>query len=129
MPAESWESLWSARALSPTLQPSWQLCVPPLMPSPATTQRCIDWNRDILKKELGLTEQDIIDLPALFKMDEYRQARAFFPNMVRPSEGQPLSTPSWGLSDPEGALDKAAQSEAQVPGCLVFHSALCLCIG
>ncbi|KAB0402232.1 hypothetical protein E2I00_013697 [Balaenoptera physalus] len=45
-------------------------------------QRCLDWNRDILKKELGLTEQDIIDLPALFKMDESRQARAFFPNMV-----------------------------------------------
>ncbi|XP_011361905.1 protein-arginine deiminase type-2 [Pteropus vampyrus] len=45
-------------------------------------QRCLDWNRDILKKELGLTEQDIIDLPALFKMDEYRQARAYFPNMV-----------------------------------------------
>uniref|UniRef100_A0A673T6Y0 Protein-arginine deiminase n=1 Tax=Suricata suricatta TaxID=37032 RepID=A0A673T6Y0_SURSU len=45
-------------------------------------QRCLDWNRDILKKELGLTEQDIIDLPALFKMDEKRQARAYFPNMV-----------------------------------------------
>nr|KAF6379686.1 peptidyl arginine deiminase 2 [Myotis myotis] len=45
-------------------------------------QRCLDWNRDILKKELGLTEQDIIDLPALFKMDESRQAIAYFPNMV-----------------------------------------------
>lgn len=53
-------------------------CSPPPLP-----QRCLDWNRDILKKELGLTEQDIIDLPALFKMDEDRQARAFFPNMVR----------------------------------------------
>lgn len=45
-------------------------------------QRCLDWNRDILKKELGLAEQDIIDLPALFQMDKSRQARAFFPNMV-----------------------------------------------
>ncbi|XP_021055820.1 protein-arginine deiminase type-2 [Mus pahari] len=45
-------------------------------------QRCLDWNRDILKKELALTEKDIIDLPALFKMDENQQARAFFPNMV-----------------------------------------------
>uniref|UniRef100_G1R8J5 Protein-arginine deiminase type-2 n=1 Tax=Nomascus leucogenys TaxID=61853 RepID=G1R8J5_NOMLE len=45
-------------------------------------QRCLDWNRDILKKELGLTEQDIIDLPALFKMDKDHRARAFFPNMV-----------------------------------------------
>uniref|UniRef100_A0A452V7Q0 Peptidyl arginine deiminase 2 n=1 Tax=Ursus maritimus TaxID=29073 RepID=A0A452V7Q0_URSMA len=54
-------------------------CLPSLFP---LTQRCLDWNRDILKKELGLTEQDIIDLPALFKMDEDRQARAYFPNMV-----------------------------------------------
>ncbi|XP_004679411.1 PREDICTED: protein-arginine deiminase type-2 [Condylura cristata] len=45
-------------------------------------QRCLDWNRDILKRELGLSEQDIIDLPALFKMDENRQAQAYFPNMV-----------------------------------------------
>ncbi|XP_072833558.2 protein-arginine deiminase type-2 isoform X1 [Pogona vitticeps] len=45
-------------------------------------QRCIDWNRDILKKELGLQEKDIIDLPALFKMDKQGKAMAFFPNMV-----------------------------------------------
>ncbi|NXE57691.1 PADI2 deiminase, partial [Casuarius casuarius] len=45
-------------------------------------QRCIDWNRDILKKELDLTESDIIDLPALFKMDKKGKAVAYFPNMV-----------------------------------------------
>ncbi|NXU54143.1 PADI2 deiminase, partial [Turnix velox] len=45
-------------------------------------QRCIDWNRDILKKELGLTEEDIIDLPALFKLDKQGKAMAYFPNMV-----------------------------------------------
>ncbi|XP_058016975.1 protein-arginine deiminase type-2 [Ahaetulla prasina] len=45
-------------------------------------QRCIDWNRDILKKELGLREKDIIDLPALFKMDKGGKAIAYFPNMV-----------------------------------------------
>ncbi|KAG8142222.1 hypothetical protein E2320_006166 [Naja naja] len=45
-------------------------------------QRCIDWNRDILKKELGLKEKDIIDLPALFKMDKGGKAMAYFPNMV-----------------------------------------------
>ncbi|KAL7976136.1 hypothetical protein Chor_008233 [Crotalus horridus] len=45
-------------------------------------QRCIDWNRDILKKELGLKERDIIDLPALFKMDREGKAMAYFPNMV-----------------------------------------------
>ncbi|NXX12602.1 PADI2 deiminase, partial [Podargus strigoides] len=45
-------------------------------------QRCIDWNRDILKKELGLTEEDIIDLPALFKLDNEGKAVPYFPNMV-----------------------------------------------
>uniref|UniRef100_A0A8C6ZCJ0 protein-arginine deiminase n=1 Tax=Nothoprocta perdicaria TaxID=30464 RepID=A0A8C6ZCJ0_NOTPE len=45
-------------------------------------QRCIDWNRDILKKELGLTESDILDVPALFRMDSEGKAVAFFPNMV-----------------------------------------------
>ncbi|KAJ6656820.1 hypothetical protein lerEdw1_003151 [Lerista edwardsae] len=45
-------------------------------------QRCIDWNRDILKKELGLEEKDILDIPALFKMDKGGKAMAYFPNMV-----------------------------------------------
>lgn len=45
-------------------------------------QRCIDWNRDILKKELGLEEKDIIDIPALFKIDKAGKAMAYFPNMV-----------------------------------------------
>ncbi|XP_075046967.1 protein-arginine deiminase type-2 [Mixophyes fleayi] len=44
-------------------------------------QHCIDWNRDILKQELGLTENDIIDIPALYKLHK-DQAVAFFPNMV-----------------------------------------------
>ncbi|NXK90490.1 PADI2 deiminase, partial [Formicarius rufipectus] len=45
-------------------------------------QRCIDWNRDILKKELGLTEEDIIDLPTLFKLDKQGKAVPYFPNTV-----------------------------------------------
>ncbi|NXF70928.1 PADI2 deiminase, partial [Sclerurus mexicanus] len=45
-------------------------------------QRCIDWNRDILKKELGLMEEDIIDLPTLFKLDKQGKAVPYFPNMV-----------------------------------------------
>ncbi|NXR72115.1 PADI2 deiminase, partial [Pycnonotus jocosus] len=45
-------------------------------------QRCIDWNRDILKKELGLLEEDIIDLPALFKLDKQGKAIPYFPNTV-----------------------------------------------
>ncbi|XP_009700740.1 PREDICTED: protein-arginine deiminase type-2, partial [Cariama cristata] len=45
-------------------------------------QRCIDWNRDVLKKELGLTEEDIVDLPALFRLDKQGKAMPYFPNMV-----------------------------------------------
>ncbi|XP_044204392.1 protein-arginine deiminase type-2 isoform X1 [Thunnus albacares] len=49
-------------------------------------QSCIDWNRDVLKRELGLDDEDIIDLPILFKLmeetkDEYR-AVAYYPDMV-----------------------------------------------
>ncbi|XP_071351404.1 protein-arginine deiminase type-2 isoform X2 [Trachinotus anak] len=54
-------------------------------------QSCIDWNRDVLKRELGLDEEDIIDLPILFKLvaeeeeegkgNEYR-AVAYYPDMV-----------------------------------------------
>uniref|UniRef100_A0A8C8RZH7 protein-arginine deiminase n=1 Tax=Pelusios castaneus TaxID=367368 RepID=A0A8C8RZH7_9SAUR len=44
-------------------------------------QSCIDWNRDILKRELGLSEKDIIDLPQLFTVTE-KEAIAFFPDMV-----------------------------------------------
>ncbi|XP_068935036.1 protein-arginine deiminase type-1-like [Petaurus breviceps papuanus] len=44
-------------------------------------QKCIDWNREVLKRELGLSERDIIDIPQLFKLsDSY--AEAFFPDMV-----------------------------------------------
>ncbi|KAI2663825.1 Protein-arginine deiminase type-2 [Labeo rohita] len=46
---------------------------------------CIDWNRDVLKKELGLEEEDIIDLPILFKMIEEKsgtRAVAYYPDMV-----------------------------------------------
>uniref|UniRef100_A0A8C4YPU8 protein-arginine deiminase n=1 Tax=Gopherus evgoodei TaxID=1825980 RepID=A0A8C4YPU8_9SAUR len=44
-------------------------------------QSCIDWNRDILKQELGLSEKDIIDLPQLFTVIK-KEASAFFPDMV-----------------------------------------------
>ncbi|KAM9299548.1 protein-arginine deiminase type-2 [Gastrophryne carolinensis] len=44
-------------------------------------QHCIDWNRDILKRELGLTEEDIIDIPALYRLNDGK-AVSFFPNMV-----------------------------------------------
>ncbi|XP_016158855.1 PREDICTED: protein-arginine deiminase type-1-like [Ficedula albicollis] len=43
-------------------------------------QRCIDWNRDLLKQELGLSEQDIVDIPQLFILTNSR-ADALFPDM------------------------------------------------
>uniref|UniRef100_A0A671KBA3 protein-arginine deiminase n=1 Tax=Sinocyclocheilus anshuiensis TaxID=1608454 RepID=A0A671KBA3_9TELE len=55
---------------------------------PSTTVHilnCIDWNRDMLKKELGLDDEDIIDLPILFKVLEEKtgpRAVAYYPDMV-----------------------------------------------
>ncbi|XP_015738156.1 protein-arginine deiminase type-1-like [Coturnix japonica] len=48
----------------------------------AYAQSCISWNRDILKRELGLVEQDIIDIPQLFQADDQTRAVAYFPDMV-----------------------------------------------
>lgn len=48
-------------------------------------QSCIDWNRDVLRRELGLDDDDIIELPILFKMevdDEGCRAVAYYPDMV-----------------------------------------------
>lgn len=57
-------------------------------------QKCINLNRAILKKELGLVERDIIDLPQLFCLEQLTNvpsneqmaklfARPYFPNLVR----------------------------------------------
>ncbi|XP_050010191.1 protein-arginine deiminase type-4 [Alexandromys fortis] len=52
----------------------------------AYVESCIDWNRVVLKQELGLAEGDIIDIPQLFKLVGNSRgnpkAEAFFPNMV-----------------------------------------------
>lgn len=51
------------------------------------SQSCVDWNRDVLKRELGLDDEDIIDLPILFMLvaendsDDIR-ALAYYPDMV-----------------------------------------------
>ncbi|XP_066121261.1 protein-arginine deiminase type-4 [Saccopteryx bilineata] len=49
-------------------------------------ESCIDWNREVLKRELGLTERDIVDIPQLFKLQPDSpgvfKAEALFPNMV-----------------------------------------------
>ncbi|KAM4873380.1 protein-arginine deiminase type-1-like [Thomomys bottae] len=44
-------------------------------------QKCIDWNREVLKRELGLVESDIVDIPQLFFLNGL-YAEAFFPDMV-----------------------------------------------
>lgn len=52
------------------------------------SQSCINWNRDVLKRELGLEEEDIIDLPILFKLvagtkhQDAHRALAYYPDMV-----------------------------------------------
>ncbi|NXV55798.1 PADI1 deiminase, partial [Molothrus ater] len=45
-------------------------------------QSCISWNRDILKRSLGLAEPDILDIPQLFQSNADSDAEAFFPDMV-----------------------------------------------
>ncbi|XP_074074391.1 protein-arginine deiminase type-4-like [Macrotis lagotis] len=54
-------------------------------------ETCIAWNRRVLKKELGLSERDIIDIPQLFRLGwvkdpstekEVLRAAHFFPNML-----------------------------------------------
>ena len=61
------------------------------LPAP---QKCINLNRDILKKELGLVERDIIDIPQLFCLEQLTNvpsseqtgkffARPYFPDLVR----------------------------------------------
>lgn len=45
-------------------------------------QEYINLNREILKQELELSDEDIIELPALFADDGYGRAETFFPNMV-----------------------------------------------
>uniref|UniRef100_A0A8D0W8Q4 Protein-arginine deiminase n=1 Tax=Sus scrofa TaxID=9823 RepID=A0A8D0W8Q4_PIG len=57
-------------------------------------ERCIDLNRAILKRELGLAEKDIIDIPQLFCLEQIVNvpsneltgklyARPYFPNLLQ----------------------------------------------
>uniref|UniRef100_A0A8C6SD26 Peptidyl arginine deiminase, type II n=1 Tax=Neogobius melanostomus TaxID=47308 RepID=A0A8C6SD26_9GOBI len=50
-------------------------------------QRCIDWNRDRLKNELELDEEDIVDIPLLYKPKEKgaimsKGAVSYYPDSV-----------------------------------------------
>lgn len=40
-------------------------------------QEYINWNREVLKQELDLNEEDIIELPALFERDEMDEPKLF----------------------------------------------------
>ena len=53
-------------------------------------QKCIDWNREVLKRELGLSESDIVDIPQLFFL-KGAYAEAFFPDMVSPASVPTIS--------------------------------------
>lgn len=54
----------------------------------------------MLKRELGLTEQDIVDIPQLFSLNG-AYAEAFFPDMVRAPRGVGF-LPPWGRGGPGG---------------------------
>ncbi|CAK7301353.1 Protein-arginine deiminase type-6 [Vulpes lagopus] len=57
-------------------------------------EKCINLNRDILKKELGLVERDIIDIPQLFYLEQLTNVpsseqtgkffvRPYFPDLLQ----------------------------------------------
>lgn len=77
----------------------------PLLALP-TPQKCINLNRDVLSRELGLVERDIIDVPQLFCLEQLTNvpssqrtkkcyARPYFPNLVR-GTGPGWMSPGWG---------------------------------
>lgn len=79
--------------LHPPDPPKPRVLAPPTAAPLPTPQKCIDWNRAVLKRELGLTERDIVDIPQLFKLIKdsrgTAKAEAFFPNMVRMRTSKP----------------------------------------
>ncbi|XP_066121260.1 protein-arginine deiminase type-6 [Saccopteryx bilineata] len=57
-------------------------------------EKCINLNRDVLKRELGLVERDIVDIPQLFCLEQLTNvpssqqtkklyARPYFPNLLQ----------------------------------------------
>lgn len=85
-------------------------------------QEHISWNREVLKQELDLGEEDIIDLPVLFENDGDGRAKSFFPNMVNMLVlKQHLAIPK-----PFGPqVDAQCQFEAYVKGVLEPWSLVC----
>ncbi len=78
-------------------------------------QEYINWNREILKQELDLNEEDIIELPALFEVDRDGRAETFSPNMVN----MIVLKQHLGIPKPFGPkIDNQCQFEAYVKGVL-----------
>jgi len=78
-------------------------------------QEYINWNREILKQELGLGEEDIIDIPGLFEDDGVGRAETFFPNMVN----MIVLQQHLGIPKPFGPkVNDQCQFEAYVKGLL-----------
>ncbi|BAY20542.1 protein-arginine deiminase [Calothrix sp. NIES-2100] len=78
-------------------------------------QEYINWNREILKQELELGEEDIIDIPGLFEHDGYGRAETFFPNMVN----MIVLQQHLGIPKPFGPkVNNQCQFEAYVKGIL-----------
>lgn len=78
-------------------------------------QEYINWNREVLKQELGLGEEDIIDIPGLFEDDGDGRAETFFPNMVN----MIVLNEHLGIPKPFGPkVNEECQFEAYVRGVL-----------
>ena len=85
-------------------------------------QGYIDWNRLLLKQALGLEEEDIIDLPALYEPDKLAKAETYLPNMVNMIVlGKHL-----GIAKPYGPkVQGKCQFEAYVEDVLGKHGLVC----
>lgn len=86
--------------------------------APCPPQKCIHLNRSILKRELGLQEEDIIPIPQLFCLEHIANAppseqtkrlyaRPYFPDLVRAAAGRPRGqtrggTPQSGAPERKG---------------------------
>lgn len=78
-------------------------------------QEYINWNREVLKQELDLGEEDIIEIPGLFEDDGYGRAETFFPNMVN----MIVLNQHLGIPKPFGPkVNDECQFEAYVKGLL-----------
>ncbi|QSJ19146.1 protein-arginine deiminase [Nostoc sp. UHCC 0702] len=85
-------------------------------------QEYINWNREVLKEELDLSQDDIIELPGLFENDRDGRAETFSPNMVN----MIVLNQHLGIPKPFGPkVDQQCQFEAYVKGVLEPLNLVC----